>query len=675
MSSATFKFYPGSADDAFRAEAARMSVEATDLQKRFVHYLATAQVAQDASEGQVLEIWELAARKSGDGMKVGDVFFAPNKFDATLDESDIDSELRSLITVLTVTDVGNAHVAFRAVGLLGVLGAEGPEPKAELIRAFRDSVFDDNGVTTIAREGTFLALLEDEDEGGNDGVRALRKSVRQELERVDHLVKKASKKTTTSAPPEEGRVPPPSARRTAGIIAASDTSHGNERVVLGIEGEDGMGLGSRISSESKGVVTDHDGNKYYTGKKGAELFPLIPRLTFLSRLLSPATFRYLAEDRGYVISGPEIIDAMDKAVARGNLDAVPEVKHLSRLGTIRSLAIFSDTTATTLFFEGKFEMDYARLSLAHFVRGKKAVQLKGASNAIPISREVLFQLRDQLQCFLSVMAVMAPLPDGMLYNHIIEALEGAEGYKFLVFSVDYARFRAERAVATFMHTMANGKGPACGYDLTTREGIWGLLVNNLLDEAIIKITVYESLPHTAWVVSMSGYRSVILAQEASAAPPAGSSVIKEEKDNKRGNRKKKGKKRKEEEEGDDNNGKKKDKLAKRVKNEPGDSKSKQHSVKMENNEEKSDDEQGTPCAYGIMTLRGIRDPFNGSIVVCAVTLGSRERCSRCEASGATKIKDVARHKEEERLEAFEEKANKKKSERMKEMAAQWRKAL
>ena len=109
------------------------------------------------------------------------MFFAPNSWDAALNESDINSELREPIAAMRVTSKDADRLAFRAIGLLGVLRAEGPEEqKAELTKAFTDSVFD-SGETTIAREGTTFLVLEDEDKGGNDG-RTLRKLFENEFE-------------------------------------------------------------------------------------------------------------------------------------------------------------------------------------------------------------------------------------------------------------------------------------------------------------------------------------------------------------------------------------------------------------------------------------------------------------------------------------------------------------
>lgn len=59
----------------------------------------------------------------------------------------------------------------------------------------------------------------------------------------------------------------------------------------------------------------------------------------------------------------------------------------------------------------------------------------------------------------------------------------------------------------FMYAMANSEGTTSGYDLTTSEGVWRLLLS-FLEEAAVGFTDFVAHPHTVWGVSTHGWLSV-----------------------------------------------------------------------------------------------------------------------------------------------------------------------
>ena len=485
------RFYPVSRFDRGFGGSEQLFETANVLDIKHVRYFGEANFEGPESPEGIVKLWCIAERR--ESVADGDVIFAPCNFDALLNLGDVDSELKSFMALL-VSKKSESEISVTPIGLLGEPVAGDPMDGKEAIgELFSKSVFGTNRTLTMGAGEVrkFLVL--------NPQMRELKGVIDIELARV--LVARRRKQKTSSA-----------AQRQGGHSDGPST---------GARGEINIGKGREVSDEvnsdgGKGSkekrsqhVSDFDGNLYFTGKKENSV-TLGQVFTFRARFLTAETFRYLLKDLGFMASGGEILGQIDLAMARAEYGTASAVRRqLEAFASVRDLLVFQDANAIELFFKGEVTLKYGELSLAFFTRASRSEQIEGTTGwNLTMNRERLARLAGQVKLLIQVISVFHGAPEnGTSCRRILGALEGKEGYELLQCSDDYARWRAEKALAAFAYAMAKTEKSTSGFDLSTSAGVWGLF-GRFFEEAVVTFSVHEKHPHTSWGISASGFLSV-----------------------------------------------------------------------------------------------------------------------------------------------------------------------
>lgn len=472
------QFYAPTRYDLSFKERSASDAQARPLQRQHLTYFGVAGLnVEDIDGTQKVKIWELAKHCDAKEMRQNDITFAPSSMYAKLNMNDMSGELGRLFAILRVTKVEGAIMTVKPVGLIGGMpprrdGARAGPTEQEVSEAFKDSVFfDQKGVTLkVGANDRFLVLSQ---KGGGEQADELREVVEAEEEKARFITGREAERQKAQSD-VAGFKAVGNAEEAEKGGSSSEKSRTNDN--------------SRTNEATKGCAIDLDGRYFRVGKKAGELIKMVPVLSFRARLMGENLLRHLLEAEAFEATGAELVEHIDRAMARAGYGTEATVcEQLRRFAVVRDLLVFKGNKATELFLSGGFNLSYDEGSLAFFTREAEPDQVYGSGireGGAPMNRDQLSKLRGQVQEFLNVVAALQRPPDDMRYDHIIQALQGAEGYKLLICSADYARFRMERAVATFSHAMARSKGESCGHDLTSARGVWALLVY-LLEEAAI----------------------------------------------------------------------------------------------------------------------------------------------------------------------------------------------